>query len=238
MTEILRIDNVDAGYGDAHVLDNISFSMDSNEILAIVGANGAGKTTLLSTISGLTDCTKGEIYFEKQPIQGLEPHEIVEKGVIHVPEGGRLFPFMTIRENLELGAYTPKARRVMKDSMEEVLDLFPRLAERINQLAGSLSGGERTMCAIVRGVMACPKLLMLDEPSLGLSPLMVESVFTLIRQLSESKGLPMILVEQNIGDALEMADTGLVMEHGSLVRNMPALELLKDETIQNAYMGA
>lgn len=237
MTEILRLENIDAGYDDAHVLDNVSFSMTSNEILAIVGANGAGKTTLLSTISGLTNQTKGQIFFEGQPIHSLEPHEIVEKGVILVPEGGRLFPFMTVLENLELGAYTPKARRVMKESLEEVFELFPRLSERINQLAGSLSGGERTMCAIGRGVMARPKLLMLDEPSLGLSPLMVENVFALIRQLSRSKGLPMILVEQNIGDALEMADTGIVIEHGSLVRNMPAPELLKDETVQNAYLG-
>ena len=237
MTTILSLEDVNAGYGDAHVLDNISLSLKPGEILAMVGANGAGKTTLLSTIAWLTDCTRGNIKFEGESIRGCSPHEIVARGVVLVPEGGRLFPFMTVRENLELGAYSSKARVRMQQSLETVLDLFPKLGTRMNQLAGSLSGGERTMCAIARGVMSCPKLLMLDEPSLGLSPLMVETVFDLVRKLSASIGIPMILVEQNIGDALEMAHTGAVLEHGRIVRLMPASELLNDSSVQSAYLG-
>lgn len=237
MAALLSVDGLRAGYGEVNVLDDVSFSLQSGEIMSIVGANGAGKTTLVSTIAGMTHRFAGEILFEGESIFHLPAHEIVRRGLVLVPEGGKLFPFMKVRENLDLGAFSAHARAHMRRSLDEVLDLFPILAERSEQLAGSLSGGERTMCAIARGVMSCPRLLMLDEPSLGLSPKMVETVFTLIRRLASVRQLSIILVEQNIGDALEMSSNGLVMERGGIVKRALAADLLKDSAVQNAYLG-
>ncbi len=237
MTALLEVDGVSSGYGDIPVLADVGLHVGRDEIVAVVGANGAGKTTLLRTISGLIGATAGTIRFEGGPLGGRPAHDVVSLGLVMVPEGGRLFPFMTVRENLELGAFNTSARGSMQETFEEVYALFPVLAERRDQLAGSLSGGERQMCAIARAVMSRPKLLMLDEPSLGLSPLMVERVFELILSLVQRKNLAILLVEQNVGDALGMASRGYVIERGRVVKTGAGRLLLDDPEVQQAYLG-
>lgn len=237
MSVLLDVQAIGSGYGDVPVLDDVSLTVGADEIVSVVGANGAGKTTLLSTISGLLPCTTGTICFDGEPIGGLAAHEVVTRRLVMVPEGGRLFPFMTVLENLELGAFNANARPALRASLDEVLALFPILAERRRQLAGSLSGGERQMCAIARAMMSQPKLLMLDEPSLGLSPLMVERVFELIQSLVRTKGIAVLLVEQNVGDALGMANRGYVIERGRVVKSGTSQDLLADADVQRAYLG-
>jgi branched-chain amino acid transport system ATP-binding protein len=237
MSRLLTLEGVASGYGDVPVLDDVALHVDAGEVVAVVGANGAGKTTLLSTICGLVRRTAGTIRFDDADIGDLPAHTVVERGLAMVPEGGRLFPFMTVQENLELGAFAKPARAAARESMAEVLELFPILAERRQQLAGSLSGGERQMCAIARAVMRQPRMLMLDEPSLGLSPLMVEKVFELIVTLVRRKSLTVLLVEQNVGDALQMAARGYVVEHGRVVRTGSGRELLEDAAVRRAYLG-
>lgn len=234
---LLEVENVDSGYGDIPVLSEVSLQVGADEIVSVVGANGAGKTTLLRTISGLIGCTKGSVRFDGETVSGMAAHDIVVRGLVMVPEGGRLFPFMTVRENLELGAFNASARPTMTATFDEVYALFPVLAERRDQLAGSLSGGERQMCAIARAVMSRPKLLMLDEPSLGLSPLMVERVLELILSLVRQKNLAILLVEQNVGDALGMASRGYVIERGRVVKTGSGKSLLDDPEVQHAYLG-
>jgi branched-chain amino acid transport system ATP-binding protein len=219
------------------VLSDVSLSVDADEIVSVVGANGAGKTTLLSTISGLLPCTAGTIRFDGEQIERLAAHDVVTRRLVMVPEGGRLFPFMTVLENLELGAFNASARPNLKASLDDVLEHFPILAERRQQLAGSLSGGERQMCAIARAMMSQPKLLMLDEPSLGLSPLMVERVFELILSLAREKNIAVLLVEQNVGDALGMANRGYIIEHGRVIKSGSGDALLADQDVQRAYLG-
>ena len=237
MNALLDVQGIGSGYGDMPVLSDVSLTVGADEIVSVVGANGAGKTTLLSTISGLLPCTAGTIRFDGKAIERLAAHEVVTRRLVMVPEGGRLFPFMTVLENLELGAFNASARPALKASLEDVLTLFPILAERRQQLAGSLSGGERQMCAIARAVMSQPKLLMLDEPSLGLSPLMVERVFELIVSLVRTKGIAVLLVEQNVGDALGMANRGYVIERGRVVKAGTGESLLADADVQRAYLG-
>ena len=237
MTMLLDVQGIGSGYGDVPVLSDISLSVGANELVSVVGANGAGKTTLMSTIAGLLSCTAGTIRFDGEPIEKLPAHRIVTRRLVMVPEGGRLFPFMTVLENLELGAFNATARPTLKLSLDDVLAHFPILAERRTQLAGSLSGGERQMCAIARAMMSQPKLLMLDEPSLGLSPLMVERVFELVLSLARQKGIAVLLVEQNVGDALGMADRGYVIERGRVVKSGTGQELLADADVQRAYLG-
>jgi branched-chain amino acid transport system ATP-binding protein len=237
MSTLLDLAGVSSGYGDVPVLENITLAVGAEEIVAVVGANGAGKTTLLSTIAGLLTCTTGAIRFDDEAIERVPPHAIVTRRLVMVPEGGRLFPFMTVRENLELGAFNASARPQLRASLEEVLTLFPILAERRRQLAGSLSGGERQMCAIARAMMSQPKLLMLDEPSLGLSPLMVERVFELILSLVSKKRIAVLLVEQNVADALAMAHRGYIMERGRAVKSDSGSALLADADVQRAYLG-
>jgi branched-chain amino acid transport system ATP-binding protein len=234
---LLDVQGVGSGYGDVPVLSDVSLSVGANEIVSVVGANGAGKTTLMSTIAGLLICTAGTIRFDGEAIEKLPAHRIVTRRLVMVPEGGRLFPFMTVLENLELGAFNGTARPALKASLDDVLAHFPILAERRAQLAGSLSGGERQMCAIARAMMSQPKLLMLDEPSLGLSPLMVERVFELVLSLARQKGIAVLLVEQNVGDALGMADRGYVIERGRVVKSGTGQELLADTDVQRAYLG-
>jgi branched-chain amino acid transport system ATP-binding protein len=234
---LLDVQGVGSGYGDVPVLSDVSLSVGANEIVSVVGANGAGKTTLMSTIAGLLVCTAGTIHLDGARIEKLPAHQIVTRRLVMVPEGGRLFPFMTVLENLELGAFNRTARPVLKASLDDVLAHFPILAERRTQLAGSLSGGERQMCAIARAMMSQPKLLMLDEPSLGLSPLMVERVFELVLSLARQKGIAVLLVEQNVGDALGMADRGYVIERGRVVKSGTGRELLADADVQRAYLG-
>ena len=237
MTRLLHVDRIRSGYGEAPVLWDVSLEVGANEIVAVVGANGAGKTTLLRAISALIPCTAGAITFDGAPLSGLAPHQIVTRRLVMVPEGGRLFPFMTVLENLEPGAFNGTARPALKASLEEVFTLFPLLAERRNQLAGRLSGGERQMCAIARALMSRPKLLMLDEPSLGLSPLMVERVFELVLSLVRAKAIAVLLVEQNVADALAVAARGYVMERGRFVKSNSGKSLLADPHVQHAYLG-
>jgi branched-chain amino acid transport system ATP-binding protein len=237
MSALLTVDKISSGYGDIPVLRDVSLQVGANEIVSIVGANGAGKTTLLRSIAGLLPCTHGTIQFDGQRIDGLPAHQVVVRGLVMVPEGGRLFPFMSVQENLELGAFNDSARPQLRATLEEVFTLFPILASRRDQLAGSLSGGERQMCAIARAVMSRPKLLMLDEPSLGLSPLMVERVFEIIVSLARSKTIAVLLVEQNVGDALDMAHRGYVVERGQIIKTGSGTDLLADPEVQQAYLG-
>jgi len=237
MSALLEVQGIGSGYGDVPVLSDVSLSVGADEIVSVVGANGAGKTTLLSTISGLLPCTAGTIRFDGEQIERLAAHDVVTRRLVMVPEGGRLFPFMTVLENLELGAFNASARPNLKASLDDVLAYFPILAERRQQLAGSLSGGERQMCAIARAMMSQPKLLMLDEPSLGLSPLMVERVFELILSLAREKNIAVLLVEQNVGDALGMANRGYIIEHGRVIKSGTGDALLADQDVQRAYLG-
>jgi branched-chain amino acid transport system ATP-binding protein len=237
MSALLEVQGIGSGYGDVPVLSDVSLSVGADEIVSVVGANRAGKTTLLSTISGLLPCTAGTIRFDGEAIGRLAAHDVVTRRLVMVPEGGRLFPFMTVLENLELGAFNASARPNLKASLDDVLAHFPILAERRAQLAGSLSGGERQMCAIARAMMSQPKLLMLDEPSLGLSPQMVERVFDLILSLVRAKGIAVLLVEQNVGDALGMANRGYIIEHGHVIKSGTGDALLADADVQRAYLG-
>jgi len=236
---LLAVDGVQAGYGDFKALFNITLHVDAGEIVTLLGANGAGKTTTLRVISGLVHPTNGTVRFDGQIISTLPPHEIVELGISHVPEGRQLFPHMSVEENLALGAYIPRARqRGIKEGMEEQFAFFPRLKERRKQLAGTLSGGEQQMVAIARGLMTRPKLLMLDEPSLGLRPKIVEEVFAKVQEIG-SRGLTVLIVEQNVVDALSISSRGYVIENGAVDLGVgtSAKELLRNERLRSAYLG-
>lgn len=237
MTAMLRVSDVRAGYGDVPVLEGVSIEVMQGELVAVVGANGAGKTTLLSTITGLLRPSSGRIAFRDEDITRLPAQDIVGRGLAMVPEGGRLFPFLTVLENLELGGYSRSARAASAQRLREVMEVFPILGERRDQLAGQLSGGERQMCAIARALMSKPTLLMLDEPSVGLSPLMVQRVFEIVERLARSEGLTIVLVEQNVSEALEVASRAYVLDHGHIVRGGSAAELRDDRQIQETYMG-
>ena len=237
MSRLLTVENVSSGYGLTPVLRNVSMHVDTGEVVAVVGANGVGKSTLLRTITGLVHPTSGAITFDGVHITGMAAHGIVSHGLALVPEGGRLFAFMTVLENLELGAFNPASRPDVQQSLDEVMELFPILRERREQLAGSLSGGERQMCAIARALMSRPRMLMLDEPSLGLSPVMLEKVFDLIRTVVASRDLTVLLIEQNVADALEMANRAYVIEGGAIAKEGPGAVLLVDPDIQRAYLG-
>ena len=237
MSGFLVVDRVAAGYGLAPVLRDVSVQVDKGEVVAVLGANGAGKTTLLRTVFGLIAPSSGRVTFEGSDIGGTPAHAIVSRGMAMVPEGGRLFPFMTVQENLELGAFNPSSRPETKRSLVEVMTLFPILAERRLQLAGSLSGGQRQMCAIGRALMARPRLLALDEPSAGLSPIMVEKVLDFIRTMVAAHELTILLVEQHVEDALAIADRAYVMERGQIVKTGSGSALMQDPDIQRAYMG-
>ena len=237
MDAILSVESLCSGYGELPVLQNITLEVGRGEIFSVVGANGAGKTTLLLTISGHLHANSGRVKFDGQDITNLPAHAAAEHGLVMVPEGGRLFPFMTVLENLELGAYHAKARARLRESLDEVMTLFPILAERRKQLAGRLSGGERQMCAVARALMALPKLLMLDEPSLGLAPIMVGKVFEMVRELVRAKGLSVLLVEQNVANALGLCGHGCIIEHGAILKMAPGEVLLRDPDVQRSYMG-
>ena len=237
MDAILQIEGLCSGYGELPVLHGITLSVGQGEIVSVVGANGAGKSTLLLTVSGHLKAQSGRVLFDGADITGLAAHGAAERGLIMVPEGGRLFPFMSVLENLQLGAYHPKARAAMAASLDEVMQLFPLLAERRHQLAGRLSGGERQMCAVARAMMGLPKLLMLDEPSLGLAPIMVDKVFAVVSELVASKGIGVLLVEQNVGNALRLCQRGCIIEHGRILKMASGKELLRDPDVQRSYMG-
>jgi branched-chain amino acid transport system ATP-binding protein len=235
---LLVMDDVQAAYGDFQALFNITLQVNQGEIVTLVGANGAGKTTTLRVISGLIHPKKGTVRFSGQDISRTPPHQIVELGISHVPEGRQLFPYMTVEENLALGSYIGRARSRLKESMEEQFAFFPRLKERRKQFAGTLSGGEQQMVAIARGLMPQPKLLLLDEPSLGLAPKIVEEVFQKVQEIGK-RGVTVLIVEQNVVDGLSISDRGYVVENGAVELGIgtSAKELLGNGRLRSAYLG-
>lgn len=234
---MFRIDKLTAGYGDITILHGISLEIQKGEIVSLVGANAAGKSTLLRAISGLIELEEGSIWFEGERIDQLEIKERVARGLIQIPEGRELFPRMTVQDNLIMGAFSKEYRAKAEKNLKRVYELFPRLKERYRQLAGSLSGGEQQMVAIGRGLMSEPKLLMLDEPSLGLAPIVVQQMFQTIKHISEEMGATIFLIEQNVNHALKLAQRGYVMENGNIVMSGSGRELLENEHIKKAYLG-
>ncbi len=232
---LLTVDNMNVYYGAIHAIKGISFEVAQGEIVTLIGANGAGKSTTLKTVSGLLRSKTGSINFEGKDIGNVAPHKLVSLGLAHVPEGRRVFLQMTVEENLEMGAYTQKSGNV-DSHLERVYELFPRLKERRRQIAGTLSGGEQQMLAMGRSLMSSPKLMMLDEPSMGLAPILVDQIFEIIKTLHQS-GTTILLVEQNARMALSVADRGYVLETGKLVSTGTGAELLKDESVKKAYLG-
>ncbi|TMV08733.1 ABC transporter ATP-binding protein [Ruegeria sediminis] len=234
---VLKIRNIESFYGPIMAIRGVSLDVRPGRIVSILGANGAGKTTLLKTVSGVMDPEKGTITFEGEDIQGWEPHKVVQKGIVHVPEGREVFPLLTVDENLSLGAYTLADKAQIERDRDLVFSYFPILAERRNQEAGTLSGGQQQMLAIGRGLMANPRIMLLDEPSLGLSPILVQEIFAILKRLNEEQNMTMMLVEQNASAALELAHDGYVMEVGRIVMDGTAEDLMKSEDIQNFYLG-
>jgi len=233
---LLELDNVEASYGRIRALKGISLGADKGEIVALIGSNGAGKTTTLRTISGLMHAAAGRIVFDGKEITNEQPDRIVQLGICQSPEGRRLFTRMTVLDNLRMGAYTRRDSGEIKKDMDRVFELFPRLKERRHQIAGTLSGGEQQMCAMGRALMAKPKLLMLDEPSLGLSPILVETIFDIVKEIN-AQGIPVLLVEQNAHKALEIAHRGFVLETGTIVQTGTGKELLESDEVKKAYLG-
>ncbi len=233
---LLALRALDVAYGDLPALTALDLVIEAGEILSVVGANGAGKTTMLRAISGLLRPRAGEILLEGTRLDRLPSHEIVERGVVQVPEGRKIFPSLTVLENLELGSYTRAARPHRRESLERVLGLFPILGERRSQAAGTMSGGQQQMLAIGRALMARPRLLMLDEPSLGLAPIMQDTIFRTLVEIN-SQGTPILLVEQNANKALQIAHRGYVLETGVIVQEGPGRELLDSEDVRRAYLG-
>lgn len=233
---MLQVEKINVFYDDAQALWDVSFRVDRGEIATLVGSNGAGKSTTLKAISGLVPPASGEVRLEGTRIDRLPAHRIVEMGIAHIPEGRRLWPGLTVEENLELGAYTPSARMVRDESTKKVFQLFPRLQERKGQMAGTLSGGEQQMLAIGRGLLSRPKLLILDEPSLGLAPLLVQNIFETIQKINLQE-VTVLLIEQNVNHALSISHRGYVLETGRIVLSGTGKQLLDDENVKAAYLG-
>jgi branched-chain amino acid transport system ATP-binding protein len=234
--KMLKIEHLNSGYGDIQVLWDISLEVREGEVVALIGSNGAGKSTLLWTISGLLKPTSGSIIFMEERIDGASPDHIVSQGITQVPQGRRLFPGLTVRENLFQGAFSRSDAAGVREDLDFVLALFPRMKERLNQPAGSLSGGEQQMCAVARGLMAQPKLLMVDELSLGLAPIVVEAIYAAIAQVRQ-RGMTVFVVEQDVQLALEQADRGYVLDVGHLVMSGTAEALMENSRIKEAYLG-
>jgi branched-chain amino acid transport system ATP-binding protein len=233
---MLKVEGISAQYGDIKVLWEASLEVSSKEMVTMVGSNGSGKTTLINTIMGMMHATSGRIEFLGEPIHQLPPHKIVERGISLIPEGRKLFPDMTVVENLELGAYFPNARKKIRETLRWVFELFPRLEERKAQLVGTLSGGEQQMVTVGRGLMSLPQLLLIDEPSMGLAPIVVAELFRTIRRINR-EGMTVFLVEQNARQAMEISDRTYVLENGRIVREGKSKDLLKDDEIRKAYLG-
>jgi branched-chain amino acid transport system ATP-binding protein len=233
---MLKVDDLKVNYGNFEALRSVSLEVGEGEIVALLGANGAGKSTTINTISGLTELRGGELTFEGDNLAALPAHQRVERGVVQVPEGRKLFPVMTVLDNLLVGSFTEKARKHRAERLDLVFGLFPKLAERKSQLAGTLSGGEQQMCAVARGLMAMPKILMLDEPSLGLAPIMVETIFEAIVEINK-RGTSILLVEQNVLYALEIAHRGYVIETGETVLQGTSCDLSANDELRKAYLG-
>jgi branched-chain amino acid transport system ATP-binding protein len=236
MKTLLQLENVHAGYGPIEVLKGLNLTVGEGEIVAVLGANGAGKSTTLMTISGINQCREGRILFNGEPIQNQPPHEIVRCGISQAPEGRRIFSRLTVRENLEMGAFQRVNDEALRADVEQVFATFPILKERQTQLGGTLSGGEQQMLAISRALMARPKLLLLDEPSLGLAPMIVTKIFDIIRDINR-QGTTILLVEQNANMALHVAQRGYVLETGKIVLEDTAEHLIKNEQVKKSYLG-
>jgi len=236
MTALLAARGLSAGYGAFQALFDVSFEVNPGEAVAVIGPNGAGKTTLLRAISRQVDATSGTLRFDGTDFTGMPAHQVVSLGIAHVPEGRRLFPRLTVADNLRMGAFPAAARVKFDERLAEVYELFPRLKERAGQLAGTMSGGEQQMCAIGRALMAGPRLLLLDEPSAGLSPVMVQAMFDLVRRIRHA-GYTVLIVEQNIRQVLQVADRGYLIEAGHLRRSGTAEELLESQEVRRAYLG-
>jgi len=233
---MLRLEHVDAGYGDVQVLWDVSIHVDKQEFVVLVGANGAGKSTIMKSISSLLQPSRGEIWFEETRLDKVAPYRISDLGIAHVPEGRQLFPEMTVRENLEMGSLPAAAKAHRQETLEWVLELFPRLRERRKQMAGTLSGGEQQMCAIARGLMLRPKLMLFDEPSLGLSPLLTQEIFRLVRKIHQ-EGVTILMVEQNVKQTLAICDRAYVLENGKIFLEGKGHELLENEEVKQAFLG-
>ncbi|WP_350344318.1 ABC transporter ATP-binding protein [Proteinivorax tanatarense] len=233
---MLKLDGVQAYYGYIHALKDVTLEVPEGKIVTLLGANGAGKTTTLKTISGLMKPQKGKITLDNSSIIGLPPEKIVAKGIVQSPEGRQIFPDLTVEENLRIGAYTRKDKKNISKTFDEVYEYFPILKERKNQEGGTLSGGEQQMLAIGRALMAKPKILLLDEPSLGLAPLIVQNIFKIIKQINE-EGTTILLVEQNAMKALAVADYGYILETGKVVQHNFASKLINDDSVKKAYLG-
>jgi len=234
---MLNIKEITAAYSGMEALQRVSINLEDGEFISIVGPNGAGKSTLLKSISGTVKCTSGEIYFKDINITKMDAHKRTQLGIIHIPEGHRVFPSLTVSENLELGAYRSEARASAQENLQVVLELFPILRERHNQLAGTLSGGEQQMLVIGRGLMAIPRILMLDEPSLGLSPLLADRIFATIKDIRQKLKLSILLIEQRATEALELCDRGYVMESGRITMEGDREILMGNPVVQKAYLG-
>lgn len=233
---MLTVKDINTFYGNIQALWDVSLTANEAEIVALVGANGAGKTTLLNTITGVLKAASGSVEFRGDRIEGLYSHQIVELGISHIPEGRKLFPDMTVKENLEMGAYLPKVWKQKDETLERIYDIFPILQERQSQLARTLSGGQQQMVAMARGLMSKPKLCIIDEPSSGLAPIVVSEMFSVIEGLRK-EGIAIFLVEQNVQQTLEIADRAYVLENGRIVLEGDSKELLKEERIKKAYLG-
>ncbi len=234
---MLAVRSLDAGYGDVQVLRDVSLEVGAGEIVSLVGANGAGKTTTLRTISGLLRPRRGEVVFDGRRIDRWPPHAIVSAGLVQVPEGRKVFPDLTVLENLQMGAVVPHAKKRRPETLRRVLAMFPRLEERRHQQARTMSGGEQQMLALGRALMACPQLLMLDEPSLGLAPVIVEQILRAVREINREEGLPILIVEQHVSHALKMAHRGYVIENGEIVLEGTGESLLQNPEMRKAYLG-
>lgn len=233
----LELNDVHVYYGVIHALKGITINVEQGEIVTLIGSNGAGKSTTLHAISGLVRPREGEIIFNGQKLDAPPPHKIAEMGIGHVPEGRRIFPKLTVLENLEMGAYTIKSKKTVADQMEMAFSMFPRLKERISQLGGTLSGGEQQMLAIARGLMMKPQILLLDEPSMGLAPVLVEQVFATIKALHEQQKMTILLVEQNAFQALQIAQRGYVIQTGMIALEDTAANLINNDMVRQAYLG-
>jgi branched-chain amino acid transport system ATP-binding protein len=233
---LLEIENINVSYGDVQVIYDLSLKVDKGEVVSIIGGNGAGKSTLLKAISGLMQTSSGKIGFEDASIEKDPPENIVTRGIVHVPEGRRLFPLMSVKDNLMVGAYNKRARKEAEQTLQKVYSMLPRLRERENQMAMTLSGGEQQMVAIGRGLMAQPHLLMLDEPSLGLAPILIKDIFETVRKIAD-QGTTVLMVEQDVKHSLSLSDRGYVLEHGRVVMEGNAADLIDDPHVKEAYLG-
>ncbi|MEH7014125.1 ABC transporter ATP-binding protein [Neobacillus niacini] len=228
--------NLNAYYGDLQAVRNANIFVKKGEIVALLGANAAGKSTIVKSISGIIDRVEGEIFLNNQSIDKYTAHQRVELGIVQVPEGRQLFPFLTVKENLEMGAYTKRARGHLKENLDRVFELFPRLKERENQLASTMSGGEQQMCAIGRGLMAMPQIIILDEPTLGLAPLLIKKIFEIVEELRDL-GITVLLIEQNVRQTLKIVDRAYMLSNGKIVAEGKAEELINSEKVKASYLG-